>query len=555
MIVAAELFDNWGPTLWRASWQGGLVVLVVWCLCRMAPSLPARFQAWLWRLALLKFLVVLVWPAPIEVPILPAAAPASEVFPAQAIPEWSLLPSILVRESAPVRNVSLCLIPAVVWSVVALWQITRLAAACGAAHRLRRSGRVSASESLHAQLANLSKSAGLRTPPALLDTAGDGSPLLLGIFLPAIIFPAATLSRLDETERALVLSHELAHLRRGDLLWSLVAASVRAVFWFHPLAWLAERQLSLTQEIAADELAIAAQKHNPVSYAKLLISIVTKLGSFPLQPVLCVGVAGSHFSLRQRLIAMRYMKPASRAMVAACSCSLVAVAAIGVVPWTLIAAEPPAADKVPMAETNQDKVPASNSPDKVADKIPDKTPDKPAPKEQIERGRFVSFQGSTLTLSANSGATIANKIPASAKILVWNNEANAFRPATAAETLDRVEPGTWFIVRKSNENVALHIGSRKSQTVGTFVSYKDDRLLLLGKNLGESFTKKYGNNVHFNKFRDDVPAYESIDGGEYKPIGTANKVLGNVKEGTLVTVHGEGDDNITLVQIGVPAKK
>jgi len=80
-------------------------------------------------------------------------------------------------------------------------------------------------------------------------------------------------------------------------------------------------------------------------------------------------------------------------------------------------------------------------------------------------------------------------------------------------------------------------------------------LLMLGKDLGEKFTKKYGNNLHFNKFRNDVPAYESVDGGEYKLIGTANKVLSDVKEGSVLTVHGEGDDNITLVQIGVPKKK
>ncbi len=74
----------------------------------------------------------------------------------------------------------------------------------------------------------------------------------------------------------------------------------------------------------------------------------------------------------------------------------------------------------------------------------------------------------------------------------------------------------------------------------------------LGKNLGESFARKYGNNVRFNKFRDDVPAFESVDGGEYKSIGTANKVLASVKEGTVITIYGEGDNNITLVQIGVP---
>ena len=34
-----------------------------------------------------------------------------------------------------------------------------------------------------------------------------------------------------------------------------------------------------------------------------------------------------------------------------------------------------------------------------------------------------------------------------------------------------------------------------------------------------------------------------------------SKTLGNVKEGTLVTVHAEGDDNITFIQIGVPKQQ
>ena len=52
-------------------------------------------------------------------------------------------------------------------------------------------------------------------------------------------------------------------INRGDLRWGLVAAIVRALFFFHPLVWLSERQLTVTQEIAADELAIAQQRHNP----------------------------------------------------------------------------------------------------------------------------------------------------------------------------------------------------------------------------------------------------------------------------------------------------
>ena len=45
------LLDAWATTMWQACWQGGLVVLVVWSICRLIPSMPARFQCWLWRLA------------------------------------------------------------------------------------------------------------------------------------------------------------------------------------------------------------------------------------------------------------------------------------------------------------------------------------------------------------------------------------------------------------------------------------------------------------------------------------------------------------------------
>jgi hypothetical protein len=44
------LLDAWATTMWRACWQGGLVVLVVWSICRLLSSMPARFQCWLWRL-------------------------------------------------------------------------------------------------------------------------------------------------------------------------------------------------------------------------------------------------------------------------------------------------------------------------------------------------------------------------------------------------------------------------------------------------------------------------------------------------------------------------
>ena len=76
------LLDAWAAVMWKACWQGSLVVLAVWLICLAIPSMPARCQCWLWRLAILKFIVVFLLPTLVSLPLLPAppvASPMPEV--------------------------------------------------------------------------------------------------------------------------------------------------------------------------------------------------------------------------------------------------------------------------------------------------------------------------------------------------------------------------------------------------------------------------------------------------------------------------------------------
>lgn len=223
---------------------------------------------------------------------------------------------------------------------------------------------------------------------------------------------------------------------------------------------------------------------------------------------------------------MRFLKPVSRPIVITYGSMLGMVAVLVVVPWAVVPTQVFAADGVEQKETIDQE--GKNG-----------------------RGKFVSFQDGTLTLRGNSGILMVwNKIAEDTKTFKFDPDAGEYkRVEDTAIALNQVKAGTWVIV--GDRKAEIRIGARKGQVTGTFVSFKNDRLLMLGKDLGPSYTKKYGNNLHFNPFRDDVPVSESIDGGEYKLIGTANEVLGDVKEGTILTVHGEGDDNITLIQIGV----
>src|SRR5271157_6151502 len=72
MMNPSSLLGIWAAVMWKACWQGGLVVLAIWLICRVIPSMPARCRCWLWRLAILKFIIVLLLPTLVNLPLLPA---------------------------------------------------------------------------------------------------------------------------------------------------------------------------------------------------------------------------------------------------------------------------------------------------------------------------------------------------------------------------------------------------------------------------------------------------------------------------------------------------
>ena len=179
--------------------------------------------------------------------------------------------------------------------------------------------------------------------------------------------------------------------------------------------------------------------------------------------------------------------------------------------------------------------------------------DKTDQKEKGGRGKFVSFKDGTLTLKGNYSGLVWQNVPEKTPVVSWDNASNSYISAGTVEVLSKVEAGTWIIV--GSNKALIRVGARKGRTTGTFISFKDERLLMLGKDLGPAYTKKYGNQLHMSKFADDVPVYESIDGGDFELAGNPAKVLPKVKEGANITIYGAGDDNITRIEIGVPKKK
>ena len=73
-----------------------------------------------------------------------------------------------------------------------------------------------------------------------------------------------------------MLLHELGHIRRGDCPMLLLGRLACVAYWFHPLAWLAARQLRKTSEQAADDLVLASHIAPP-DYAEHLVGIAAQM--------------------------------------------------------------------------------------------------------------------------------------------------------------------------------------------------------------------------------------------------------------------------------------
>lgn len=129
--------------------------------------------------------------------------------------------------------------------------LLRLALALHAIEALRRGSRPIDDPEIRDLADQLRAEMGCARPVALGESTEVLTPATVGWLYPMILLPGRWRDW-DETERRVVLAHELAHVCRNDYLAGLLARLSLALHFYHPLAhWLLDR-LRLQQELAAD---------------------------------------------------------------------------------------------------------------------------------------------------------------------------------------------------------------------------------------------------------------------------------------------------------------
>jgi len=118
--------------------------------------------------------------------------------------------------------------------------------------------------------------AGMRRDLRLLQSGqAKTMPVTWGILRPAVLLPASATKWTYDRKRS-VLSHEIAHIARVDWLFQLLAEIVRAIYWFHPFAWIAAGRLRRESEQACDD-AVLNSGVEASGYASALLHLARTL--------------------------------------------------------------------------------------------------------------------------------------------------------------------------------------------------------------------------------------------------------------------------------------
>ena len=177
------------------------------------------------------------------------------------------------------------------------------------------------------QLQRLRQRMGITTHVAVCESPAVDAPLVTGWIRPMILMPIGITTGMPAAWVEAILAHELAHVRRHDVLLGVVQRGVEMLLFFHPVVWWLSAEVRRAREEACDDVVVDALQ-SPLDYARAL----TELASLSTPPsALAMGArTGDLMSRIQHIVrrSPRPLRPRRRAH--ALPIALVVGAALGV---------------------------------------------------------------------------------------------------------------------------------------------------------------------------------------------------------------------------------
>ncbi|MBX3744316.1 MAG: carboxypeptidase regulatory-like domain-containing protein [Verrucomicrobiae bacterium] len=328
---------GWTPlvtALAHSLWQGAVIAAFLFLALRTVPTrhTNARYALAVGSLLLLVLGWLITWTW-LERGLQPVAATPTSIHPPAASPAPPANPpaptapaSTALAPLAPVPSpVTRPAPPRTPWQPDPRWHARlgiawlagmllfqiRTLVSMGQARALVRDSRVPNDPDLLSCFHRVRTLLGLPVQVRLRICPALSVPAAWGVLKPVLLLPASCLARVSPSELEGILAHELAHIRRHDVLANLLQRALEGLFFFNPFVWWIGRQIRLEREVCCDALAVAATGE-PVTYARTLTTLVEQHSPtllIPPSPMPALGHARHPLVERLRRLLQPHQAP------------------------------------------------------------------------------------------------------------------------------------------------------------------------------------------------------------------------------------------------------
>ena len=306
--MSADIFINW---IMHTGIDISVLIALILVFRRPFGRMFGAGAAYsLWLLPLIRLFLP-------EIPItLPR--PSWMTLPNNAAPEIVQVTEIIPVASAPAIDpvnwqlplLVLWLGVGLVWLILQIFQQRRY---LGTA--LQNSS--PASDMVEQKLNEASRLLKLKRRPRVRLASASVGPLVTGVVNPVIILPDNFESEFSDKQQFFALTHELAHIKRFDLVAAFSTLVFRALNWPNPLVHISAARFRADQEAACDAYVlrtVGGGQSTKESYAETLIHAarLSRHSSHSLSSALanplCLTI---HHPLKERLMTMKTSKTQS----------------------------------------------------------------------------------------------------------------------------------------------------------------------------------------------------------------------------------------------------
>ncbi|MFC1558097.1 TonB family protein [candidate division KSB1 bacterium] len=285
---------QWIETLWNISWQISILFIIVLFISFLSRKASPVFHYSLWSIILIRAAVPLNLPFSFNkfqqtLDFVPASIPYT-------IPEFNYAQSTSLLTAENILTFVWMLFVVLIAFII-VWRSIKLN------HSLKKRSILVEREDIISLTNQLAGTIGLKkaVPVYYMNLDKEYGPAVAGIFKPGIYLPKWMADKWTAPDIEPVLLHELAHIKRHDLIVNWIQIIVQVVYFFHPLVWAANWKIRKLREDICDDIAIEYINTEKRRYGESILRVIEEMIRQPVWGMGGIGYTENKSSLTRRI--------------------------------------------------------------------------------------------------------------------------------------------------------------------------------------------------------------------------------------------------------------